>query len=68
GIRRAVLDALAAGRSPQLASLIREHFTWRTAAWATKEAYELVVGHAWNDPVINDECPMTNDERMTKSE
>ena len=43
GIRRAVLDALAAGRSPQLASLIREHFTWRTAAWATKEAYELVL-------------------------
>jgi glycosyltransferase involved in cell wall biosynthesis len=43
GIRRAVLDALAAGRSPQLASLVREHFTWRTAAWATREAYELVV-------------------------
>ena len=43
GIQRAVLDALAAGRSPQLASLVREHFTWRTAAWATKEAYELVV-------------------------
>jgi glycosyltransferase involved in cell wall biosynthesis len=43
GIRRAVLDALAAGRSQQLASLIREHFTWRTAAWATREAYELVA-------------------------
>ncbi len=43
GIQRAVLDALAAGRSPQLASLVREHFTWRTAAWATKEAYEQVV-------------------------
>lgn len=43
GIRRAALDALAGGRSPQLASLVREHFTWRTAAWATREAYELVV-------------------------
>jgi glycosyltransferase involved in cell wall biosynthesis len=43
GIRRAVLDALAAGRSQQLASLVREHFTWRTAAWVTREAYELVV-------------------------
>ncbi|HVA47243.1 MAG TPA: glycosyltransferase [Pirellulales bacterium] len=43
GIRRAVLDALSAGRSPQLASLVREHFTWRTAAWATREAYEYVV-------------------------
>ena len=43
GIRRAVLDALSGGRSPQLASLVREHFTWRTAAWATREAYEYVV-------------------------
>jgi glycosyltransferase involved in cell wall biosynthesis len=43
GIRRSVLDALSAGRSPQLASLVREHFTWRTAAWATKEAYEQLV-------------------------
>ena len=43
GIRRAVLDALAAGRSPQLASLVREHFTWRTAAWVTREAYEYVA-------------------------
>lgn len=43
GIRRAVLDALAAGRSRQLASLVHEHFTWRTAAWATREAYEYVI-------------------------
>ncbi|HEV3341438.1 MAG TPA: glycosyltransferase [Pirellulales bacterium] len=43
GIRRAVLDALTAGRSQQLASLVREHFTWRTAAWVTREAYELVA-------------------------
>lgn len=46
GIRRAVLDALAAGRSAQLASLVREHFTWRTAAWVTKEAYEYAGGIA----------------------
>jgi glycosyltransferase involved in cell wall biosynthesis len=46
GIRRAVLDALAAGRSAQLASLACEHFTWRTAAWVTREAYELVAGIA----------------------
>ena len=45
-IRRAVLDALAAGRSPQLASLAREHFTWRTAAWVTREAYDHVLGRA----------------------
>ncbi|HWB13260.1 MAG TPA: glycosyltransferase [Pirellulales bacterium] len=43
GICQAVLDALAAGRSAQLASLVREHFTWRTAAWITREAYEYVV-------------------------
>jgi glycosyltransferase involved in cell wall biosynthesis len=46
GIRRAVLDALAAGRSPQLASLVREHFTWRSAAWVTRAAYEHVGGIA----------------------
>lgn len=46
GIRRAVLDALSAGRSTQLASLVREHFTWRTAAWVTRDAYEKVGGIA----------------------
>lgn len=45
-IRRAVLDALSAGRSPRLASLVREHFTWRTAAWVTQEAYDHVLGRS----------------------
>ena len=42
-IRLATLGALSRSRSPQLASLVREHYTWRTAARITREAYEQVV-------------------------
>ena len=43
GIRRAVLGALARGRSESLAQLVRGNFTWDAAAWATRAAYEKVV-------------------------
>jgi glycosyltransferase involved in cell wall biosynthesis len=39
-IRRAVLAAVAGGRSPRLADLVREHFSWRTAAQVTRGVYE----------------------------
>ncbi|HEX5445766.1 MAG TPA: glycosyltransferase family 4 protein, partial [Pirellulales bacterium] len=42
-IRQAVLRALAAGRSPQLAALVQSHFSWRTAALATRGAYDEIL-------------------------
>lgn len=42
-IRQAVLAALARGRSPQLAALVRNHFSWRAAALATRGAYEEIL-------------------------
>jgi len=46
GIRRAVLGALQRGRSEELASLVRENFSWSRAANVTREAYERVVHDA----------------------
>ena len=43
GIRRAVLDAVARGRSETLAELVRTSFTWKAAAEATRAAYERVA-------------------------
>jgi len=43
GIRRAVLDAVARGRSETLAELVRTSFTWKTAAEVTRAAYERVA-------------------------
>jgi glycosyltransferase involved in cell wall biosynthesis len=43
GIRRAVLAALRRGRSPALAKLVRDNFSWPNAAQITREAYERVV-------------------------
>lgn len=42
-IRRAVLEALAAGPSPALRQRILQHYTWDHAAAATVEAYRTVV-------------------------
>ena len=42
GIRRAVLTALAAGRSPTLARHVRTYFSWTAAAKITREAYERI--------------------------
>ncbi|HUT13306.1 MAG TPA: glycosyltransferase [Thermoguttaceae bacterium] len=43
GIRRAVLAALARGRSEQLARIVRENYSWQAAAQVTREAYEKVI-------------------------
>jgi glycosyltransferase involved in cell wall biosynthesis len=43
GIRRAVLAALARGRSRTLAELVRDNYSWEAAARITREAYERVV-------------------------
>jgi len=43
GIRRAVLAALRRGRSPTLAKLVRDNFSWNKAAQITREAYDKVV-------------------------
>jgi glycosyltransferase involved in cell wall biosynthesis len=43
GLRSAVLFALAKGRSRQLAEMVRANFSWRSAAIATREAYETVL-------------------------
>lgn len=42
-IRRAVLAAYDSPRNPQLARLVRERFTWRAAAAATRDAYRSLV-------------------------
>lgn len=42
-IRRAVLSAVSRGRSARLAELVREHFSWRTAAQVTRGVYEELV-------------------------
>jgi len=43
GIRRAVLAAVAAGRSLPLARHVRTYFSWTAAAKITREAYERVL-------------------------
>ena len=43
GIRDATLAALNRGRSLQLAARVRQNFSWRAAALATREAYEKVL-------------------------
>jgi len=43
GIRRAVLAAAGSGRSSALARHVREHFSWRAAARATRKGYEKVI-------------------------
>lgn len=43
GIREAVLAALAEGRSDALAEHVRQKYTWRAAALATKEAYRTFL-------------------------
>ncbi|MBN2216308.1 MAG: glycosyltransferase [Pirellulales bacterium] len=49
GIRRAVLGALAAGRSRALAEHVRERFSWDAAAKATLDGYAAARGHAEGD-------------------
>ncbi|HVX63255.1 MAG TPA: glycosyltransferase [Pirellulales bacterium] len=43
GIRDATLAAMNRGRSLQLAARVRQNFSWRAAALATREAYEKVL-------------------------
>jgi glycosyltransferase involved in cell wall biosynthesis len=43
GLRRAVLAARAASRDQALAELVQQNYSWRSAAEATREAYETVV-------------------------
>jgi glycosyltransferase involved in cell wall biosynthesis len=43
GIRRAVLAALRRARNPKLAELVRDNFSWKAAAQATRDAYESVL-------------------------
>jgi glycosyltransferase involved in cell wall biosynthesis len=43
GIRRAVLAALARGRSPELAEHVRGNFSWSAAAEITGEAYAKIL-------------------------
>ena len=43
GIRRAVRGAIAEGRNPTLAQLVRDNFGWATTAQVTREAYETIV-------------------------
>jgi len=43
GLRRAVVAALTRGRSPELAELVRNHFSWEKAAAVTREAYESIL-------------------------
>jgi glycosyltransferase involved in cell wall biosynthesis len=43
GIRRAVLAALRRGRSPTLAKLVRDNFSWHRAAQVTREAYDKIL-------------------------
>jgi len=43
GIRQAVLAAVRRGRDPTLAGHVREHFSWKAAAQATREGYEKVI-------------------------
>jgi glycosyltransferase involved in cell wall biosynthesis len=42
-LRRAVHAALARGRSRELAEMVQRNYSWRTAALATREAYETVL-------------------------
>lgn len=42
-IRRAVLAAYDSPRNPQLARYVRERYTWRAAAAATRDAYRSLV-------------------------
>ncbi|MBX3411965.1 MAG: glycosyltransferase [Pirellulales bacterium] len=42
-IRHAVLAAFDSPRNPQLARLVRERYTWRAAAAATRDAYRTLV-------------------------
>ena len=42
-IKSKTLAALARERSPELASLVREQYSWRAAAQATREAYAEVI-------------------------
>ena len=41
-IRRAVLAAVDSGRNPTLATRVRQHFSWTSAARATRDAYRKV--------------------------
>jgi len=43
GLRRAVCAARTRGRSHQLAELARRSYSWRSAALATREAYETLL-------------------------
>ncbi len=43
GIRRAVLRALARGRSRELAAHVRENFSWNATAKATRDAYQVAI-------------------------
>ena len=43
GLRRAVDAARAKGRSRELAELVQRNYSWRSAALATREAYETVL-------------------------
>lgn len=43
GIRQAVVDALARGRSRRLAEHVQKNFSWTAVAQSTREAYEKVL-------------------------
>ena len=43
GIRDGVLAALGRGRSPELAEHVRDNFSWKAAARATRDAYRKVL-------------------------
>ena len=45
GIRRAVLAALARGRSQCLARHVQTYFSWNAVAKATRAAYDSILSH-----------------------
>jgi glycosyltransferase involved in cell wall biosynthesis len=54
-IRDATLSALAAGRDPALAELVRRNYSWDAAARATAEGYSRIVGrnHGTKPPIAH---------------
>lgn len=57
-IRSAVLSALAAGRDPALAELVRRNYSWDAAARATAEGYLRVVKPPRNEQAASPRAPL----------
>ena len=65
GIRRAVLAALARGRSPSLARHVQTYFSWNAVAKATRAAYDSLLGRKYRDG--RHDCPEPGTERARRS-